>query len=125
MSPDGPEPTIAIFSGRRSTVGGAPFAWCARSQSATNRSSLPMPTGSNRPITEQRDSHWCSTGQTRPQIAGRTFFVRISAAAPAKSWSATQRTNRRIGTPTGQPCSQTGSWHWTQRRASASARSTV
>ena len=55
----------------------SPLCPFARSQSATKRSSRPMPTGSCRGTSTQRASHWCSTGQTRPQIAGSRLRRRI------------------------------------------------
>jgi hypothetical protein len=44
-------------------------------QSATNRSSRPMPTGSPLMPRTQYFSHWLSWGQTRPHTAGRELVA--------------------------------------------------
>ena len=50
---------------------------CSMAQSATKRSKRPMPTGSPLMPRTHLLSHWFSCGHTRPQIAGRPFWVRM------------------------------------------------
>ena len=70
-------------------------------------------------------SHCVSCGHTRPQMAGSEFAVFTMAYARAKLPSATCSTIRGMGTPTGQPPTQGVFGHWMQRRASATASSSV
>ncbi len=94
-------------------------------QSATNRSSQPMATGSPFLPRTQTPSHWVSWGQTRPVVAGRALSTRRIWAAAVKSPSATALRNSGMRTPTGQPSTQGLFLHSRQRLASRMASSGV
>src|SRR3972149_273337 len=111
----------AIFCGRFAGAAAAGAMPWAASQSAAKRSRLPMATACCLPLTTQSSSDWLSRGQTRPRGAGRRLRRFIARAAAAKSPAAMSAMNSRMGTLTGQPSSQTGSWHCRQRSASAMA----
>jgi len=106
------------------TAGAAPPP-DSRTQSAANRSSLPMDTAFSAPPsalpTAHRSWHCFSWGQTLPHTAGRRFVSLMTAAAARKSPDWTAAMNRGMGTPTGQPAAQGASLQPRQRRASTSA----
>ena len=78
VSPAGPEPTTATFLPLDSGLWGAALTF-SRYQSAANRSSRPMATGSPLMPRTHFASHWVSWGQTRPDTAGRALSAAMTS----------------------------------------------
>ncbi len=127
VSPAGPLPTTAIFLPVGAAFVGISTLPVALSQSARNRSILPIPTdfvGSwwNLP-TVQPSWHWASWGHTLPQTAGSTFLRLMILMPRAKSPFSTASRKPGMSMPTGQPSVQNGRLHRTHRHASFMAAS--
>ena len=125
VRPAGPLPTTATRQPDGSGAAGSGQRPCARFQSATNRSRLPMATGSPFRPTTHLTSHCVSCGHTRPQTAGRALTSRMRSAASSNLPSATSFTNPGMSMPTGHPAMHRGFLHRRHRAASACACSGV
>src|ERR1700759_122061 len=80
-----------------------------------------MPTGSPFFPSTQPDSHWSSTGQTRPVIAGSALSLRTSAAASANFPARMRSITPLTSTDTGHFSMHPGFGHSMQRRPSCRA----
>ena len=125
VSPAGPLPTTATRLPEGDASSGLGMSPWEASQSARNRSSRPMATGSYLRAITQTCSHWVSCGQTRPVIAGRASDSLMRLIAARKSPLAASSRNPTMSMCTGQPSMHVGRLHSRQRWASAMASSTV
>src|SRR6516165_2096647 len=120
ISDAGPLPTRAIFRPRVSTFSSATSeeSLACRCRSATNRSRVPMATGSSFFPSKQAFSQKSSCWQTRPQIPGKGFCSLILAKAASKSPSPTREMKLLMSMCKGQASMHLGSLHCRQRRTS-------